>query len=136
MRPYIKGEDLIGISVSPEDNPKEDMGMIARNPENYNDQWYVARDYFEKNFELLEEYHNKNLEATEENINEIHKIYTEVKYEIELKHLESNADTLKTINMDKFKGWLKNKANELGSGEHHEYYSATDIGCTFRIKTI
>jgi len=27
------------------------MGMIARNPENHKDQWYVARKYFEDNFE-------------------------------------------------------------------------------------
>ena len=51
MRPYIKGESLADISVSKEDNPANDMGMIARNPDNYKDQWYVARAYFEKNFE-------------------------------------------------------------------------------------
>lgn len=51
MRPYVKGEDLSGISVSKEDHPEEDMGMIARNPANPNDQWYVARKYFEDNFE-------------------------------------------------------------------------------------
>jgi len=28
MRPYIKGEDLTGVSVSVTDNPDEDMGMI------------------------------------------------------------------------------------------------------------
>ena len=53
MRPYIKGEDLSGVSVSKEDSPGEDMGMIARNPENENDQWYVARRYFTDNFELI-----------------------------------------------------------------------------------
>ncbi|MGN6212450.1 hypothetical protein [Parafilimonas sp.] len=51
MRPYIKGEDLTGVSVSKEDNPETDMGMIARNPKNYEDKWYVARKYFEDNFE-------------------------------------------------------------------------------------
>ena len=27
------------------------MGMIARNPKNSQDQWYVAKKYFEDNFE-------------------------------------------------------------------------------------
>ena len=31
MRPYVKGEDLTGISVSEQDDPETDMGMIARN---------------------------------------------------------------------------------------------------------
>ncbi len=51
MRPYVKGEDLTGISVSKEDHPETDMGMIARNPDNHADQWYVARKYFEDNLE-------------------------------------------------------------------------------------
>jgi hypothetical protein len=51
MRPYIKGEDISKISVSAEDNPETDMGMIARNPKNHADQWYVAKKYFEDNLE-------------------------------------------------------------------------------------
>ena len=51
MRPYVTNEDLTNISVSPQDNPVNDGGMIARNPDNHNDQWYVARAYFEKHFE-------------------------------------------------------------------------------------
>jgi hypothetical protein len=51
MRPYIKGEDLTHISVSEVDDPENDMGMVARNPQNHNDQWYVAKQYFEDNFE-------------------------------------------------------------------------------------
>lgn len=50
MRPYICGEDLSKISVSNSDNPIEDMGMIARNPNNHKDQWYVNKRYFEENF--------------------------------------------------------------------------------------
>ena len=53
MRPYVPGEDLTKVSISPEDNPATDMGMIARNPKNHNDQWYVARKYFEENLELV-----------------------------------------------------------------------------------
>lgn len=51
MRPYVKGEDLSGVSVSDVDHPEQDMGMIARNPKNHADQWYVARKYFEENLE-------------------------------------------------------------------------------------
>ena len=51
MRPYVSGEDLTKISVSDVDSPDEDMGMVARNPKNHDDQWYVARQYFDDNFE-------------------------------------------------------------------------------------
>lgn len=51
MRPYILGEDMKCISVAKVDDPKNDMGMVARNPQNHKDQWYVARKYFEENFE-------------------------------------------------------------------------------------
>ena len=51
MRPYEPGEDLTEISVSGEDDPASDLGMIAVNPDNPSDQWYVARAYFDKNFE-------------------------------------------------------------------------------------
>lgn len=54
MRPYEAGEDLTLISVSKQDSQETDMGMIARNPSNHNDQWYVARKYFENNFEEIE----------------------------------------------------------------------------------
>lgn len=63
MRPYASGgENLTGISVSAPDQilmvqdlEKFRLGMIARNPQNHDDQWYVARDYFEANFEKIEE---------------------------------------------------------------------------------
>lgn len=51
IRPYVLGEDLTGISVSDVDDPPNDMGMIARNPKNHKDQWYVSRKYFEDNLE-------------------------------------------------------------------------------------
>lgn len=51
MRPYVRGESLENITVSTVDDPETDMGMIARNPANYDDQWYVARQYFEDNLE-------------------------------------------------------------------------------------
>ena len=51
LRPYIKGENLSNVSVSDVDKPDSDMGMIARNPVNKKDKWYVARKYFEDNYE-------------------------------------------------------------------------------------
>jgi hypothetical protein len=50
MRPYVVGEDLTGVSVQSEDTPEEG-GMIAVNSKNVNDQWYVAKKFFEENYE-------------------------------------------------------------------------------------
>ncbi len=50
MRPYVPHENLTNISVSKEDDPLTDLGMIARNPSNHKDQWYVADKYFKDNF--------------------------------------------------------------------------------------
>ena len=50
MRPYVPGEDLTHISVNKEDSPK-DGDMIACNPKNHEDQWLVAKEYFEANLE-------------------------------------------------------------------------------------
>lgn len=49
MRPYIVGEDLKGVSVSEQDTP-EKGGMIARNSDNHDDKWYVAKDFYESNY--------------------------------------------------------------------------------------
>lgn len=51
MRPYVRGESLENITVSTVDDPETDMGMVARNPANHDDQWYIARQYFEDNLE-------------------------------------------------------------------------------------
>ena len=57
MRPYVEGEVLEGVSISEADlkagSPK--VGdMIARNPKNHEDQWLVAKAYFEDNLEPIE----------------------------------------------------------------------------------
>jgi hypothetical protein len=52
MRPYVPGENLEGISVSGPDVP-EPGGMIAQNPKNPADQWYVSKKFFEENYELV-----------------------------------------------------------------------------------
>lgn len=48
LREHMPGESLAMISVSAADEDKtaKPGGMIARNPDNHADQWYVARDYF------------------------------------------------------------------------------------------
>lgn len=54
LRPYVPGESVEGVSISPEDtkagSPKPG-DMIARNPKNHADQWLVAAQYFADNFE-------------------------------------------------------------------------------------
>ena len=62
MRPIVRGEDLKGVSVSDADNLTRyedpalfDRGFVARNSQNHADQWYVARAYFEANFEPIGE---------------------------------------------------------------------------------
>ncbi len=49
-------EEVYEVSISDVDlrdgSPK--VGdMVARNPKNHNDQWLVAKQYFEDNFELV-----------------------------------------------------------------------------------
>ena len=61
LRRYVPGEQLDlpddrrpKVSISEEDrkagSPK-DGDMIARNPKNHDDQWLIAKRYFEENFE-------------------------------------------------------------------------------------
>lgn len=54
MVPYCLGWSMKGVSISEPDraagSPKEG-DMIARNPDNHEDKWLVAKAYFEKNFE-------------------------------------------------------------------------------------
>jgi len=56
LRPYVPGEDMVGISISAPDvangSPKEG-DFIARNPKNHADQWLVAKKYFEENLEAV-----------------------------------------------------------------------------------
>ena len=53
MRPYIPGEDLDNVSVADVDIPAPG-GMIARNPQNHDDMWYVAEQYFKDNLVLMD----------------------------------------------------------------------------------
>ncbi len=55
LRPFQEGEQLpesVSISQADRDNGSPKTGdMIARNPKNHDDQWLVAKQYFEDNFE-------------------------------------------------------------------------------------
>lgn len=54
-RPYVPGEDLDGISVSNFDNYMNCLklgGMIARNPSNPDDQWFINETYFKDHYEV------------------------------------------------------------------------------------
>jgi len=47
-------EFKVSISDADKKNGSPKIGdMIARNPKNYNDQWLVAKEYFEENFEEI-----------------------------------------------------------------------------------
>ena len=50
MRPYVDGESLDGVSVAECDTP-EVGGMVAVSPDNYKDRWYVAKKFFDDNYE-------------------------------------------------------------------------------------
>ena len=62
MRPYIAGESLMGVSVSAEDVP-EVGGMVAINPSNPSDQWYIAKKFFEDNYEEINRIETKDAGA-------------------------------------------------------------------------
>jgi len=55
MRAYVEGEELnelVSISEADLKNGSPKLGdMIARNPKNHDDQWLVAKAYFEENLE-------------------------------------------------------------------------------------
>ena len=54
-RPYVEGEDLTKMSVSPCDRPVTAKGgMVGRNPDNHWDQWYIAPEFFAKHYALAE----------------------------------------------------------------------------------
>jgi hypothetical protein len=58
LRPFQEGEQLserVSVSQADKEAGSPKVGdMIARNPKNHNDQWLVAKQYFEDNFEPAE----------------------------------------------------------------------------------
>lgn len=126
MRPYVKDEDMKGISVSDEDkkagSPKAG-DMIARNPTNHKDVWLVAKKYFEENLEeILEE-----AISEEENLAETTPLE---RVKIELEELKEKMDKAKLAVK---KGFVPEKAVPLLEQQliHMKYYA--DI-LTSRIK--
>ena len=120
MRPYVPGEDLTGISVSDQDTP-ELGGMIARNPKNHADQWYVAKKYFEDNLELCAQaeaapektFNNTTASQAKDNVKDI--------------EFWGDGDTFKLISKasSKKEGWMKStKAMEVA-----------DLGCVVQVTT-
>jgi hypothetical protein len=62
IRPYVPGEDLTNINVSlpdsclsMQDSAAFDLGMVARNPKDHTDKWYMSRAHFEANYEPIGE---------------------------------------------------------------------------------
>ena len=53
MRPYVIDEDLSNITVSEADIPCEG-GMIVRDINNIDDQWYISEKYFNANYVKVE----------------------------------------------------------------------------------
>lgn len=53
LRPYVPGEDLSGVSVQQDQTPRAG-GMIARNPSDHSDQWYITPEYVAEHLELVE----------------------------------------------------------------------------------
>lgn len=55
LRPFVENEvlsDRVSISAADLEMGSPKVGdMIARNPVNHQDQWLVAKDYFDVNFE-------------------------------------------------------------------------------------
>ena len=49
MRAYEPGENMTCVSVNKEDTPGLG-GMIAVNPNNPEDRWYVSKQFFEDNY--------------------------------------------------------------------------------------
>lgn len=110
-----------GISIAEADKalPTLEGGMIARNPKNHDDKWYVAKKYFEDNLELSEEtkvektLHNSNASGACKNVKDI--IFW------------GDGDTFKLISKasSKNEGWMKStKAMEIGG-----------IGCVVQVTT-
>lgn len=50
-RRYEWGEDLTHVRISQGIDPTVTSGWIARNPKDYQDQWFITEEYFQDNFD-------------------------------------------------------------------------------------
>lgn len=65
----VNAEFKVSISDTDRFNGSPKIGdMIARNPENHNDQWLVAEKYFKDNFEPIEQPKSEPTEQVDESI--------------------------------------------------------------------
>ena len=55
LRPYVKGEPMRGIGFNQNDELKEG-GMIARNPHDHTDMWYINEEYFKMNYQPVSDW--------------------------------------------------------------------------------
>ena len=57
---YFGQMDYVSVSEADRNLSNEEfaLGYIARNPNNYNDMWYVSKKYFDANFEIDTEVKN------------------------------------------------------------------------------
>ena len=109
LRPYVPGEDMSHISVSATDTP-ELGGMIGINPNNTDDQWYVAKKFFEDNYELAKDnyiktLHNSDISGARQNVKDIKVVGNGDMFQLLCKASSENE------------GWMKStKAMELLTG--------------------
>jgi len=111
MRPYIPGEDMMGISISSEDM-LEEGGMIAINPANTEDKWYVTKAFFEENYEAANEkgmsektLHNSDVSGARVNVPDIKVVGNGDMFRLLCKASSQNE------------GWMKStKAMEVSGG--------------------
>jgi len=116
-RPYVKGEDLTGVSVSDRDDPETDMGMIAQDMENENDKWYINRNFFEENYESAQ----LHIKAKEDEIVKDLGISCTKKAKDNISDLVifGNGDMFKLLSKasSQKQGWMKStKVWDTGSG--------------------
>jgi len=56
IQDILFGKTRISLSQADEENGSPKIGdMVARNPLNHEDQWLIAKKYFEENFEEIPE---------------------------------------------------------------------------------
>jgi len=54
VTPWTPETNMVRVSVSPADQDRPSLlgGWIARNPENPDDRWYIAPEYFRKHYRM------------------------------------------------------------------------------------
>lgn len=105
IRAYVRGEDLSYITVSADDNPEIDGGMIAMNPYDSSDKWFISQKFFDENYvevKMEKTLHNSTVDGARKNVSDL------IVY--------GNGDTFKLIckASSKAEGWMKStKAMEI-----------------------